>query len=130
MKILLKFLLFIFLSILFLVVAIFTYPWFYKTFMPLKPTQYTEYSDDKRFKVEEYFVPYLHHSLGLDMYRMDGGSFFYRVINVKTGEIMGDTPNVRYEIVFEFQEEGYCVDSRDADGSGLSEDEYCISLKK
>ena len=130
MKILLKFLLFIFLSILFLVVAIFTYPRFYKTFMPLTPTQYSEYGDDKQFKVEQYFVPYLHHSLGLDIYPVDEGSIFYRVIKVQTGEIMGETPTVRHNLEFEFREDGYCVAYREVDSSGLSEDEQCISLKK
>lgn len=130
-KVLIRLFLFIVLSIsliiLLSIVSIFTYPWFYKTFMPLKVIS-VDYSPDKKFKAEESFIPYLHHSLGTGFYRMRGGYLLYRVTNVKTGEVIGDMEDETFDVPFQFEGNNkFCIDLRFA--YNRTEDEWCIDLR-
>ena len=110
------------------IVSIFIYPWFYKTFMSLETIGKEQYSPNKKFKAQQYFVPYLHHSLGMDFYRMPRGYSIYRVTNLKTGEVFGDMEDKTFEAPFQFEGNNkFCIDLRFADRR--TEDEWCLDLE-
>ncbi|HIP27219.1 MAG TPA: hypothetical protein EYG80_06145 [Flavobacteriaceae bacterium] len=123
-KILIRLFLFILFSLLLIIASIYTYPWFYKTFMPLKVIGVEQYSSDKKFKAQRYLVPYLDYGIG---YRMPIGYFLLRVTNVKTGKFIGDLEDKSFEAVFQFEDNKFCMDHRDA--GTKSESERCINLK-
>lgn len=126
-KILLRLFLFIALSILFIMVSLFSYPRFYQAFMSLE-TISVQYSPDKRFKAEKHFIPYLHHSLGINIYRIYGGYIIYRITNIETGEVLGDMEDETFEAVFEFENKNkFCIDMKDA--YNRPEDEWCLDLE-
>jgi len=114
--------------ILLIIVNFYTYPWLYKTFMPLETMSKEQYSPDKKFKAEDYFVPYLHHSLGIDVYRMIGGYSIQRVTNVKTGKIIGEMKDETFDAPFQFEGNNkFCIDLRFA--ANRTEDELCLDLE-
>ena len=126
-KVFVRLFLFIILSILFIIVSIFTYSRFYKTFMPLKVIS-VQYSPDKRFKAEEHFIPYLHYSLGISIYPVNRGYLLYRVVNIQTGEVLGELEDETFETPFQFEGNNkFCIDLRFA--YNRTEDEWCIDLK-
>jgi len=133
-KILKKVFIRLFLSIVFSILLVislyignfYIYPWFYKTFMPLKALPIM-YSSNEKFKAEEYFIPYLHYSLNINTYHLIGGYSMYRVTNIQTGEVLGEMKDETLEAPFQFVGDKFCIDSRFA--GNRTEDECCIDLK-
>ena len=126
-KIIIRLSLFIVFSIIFIIASLYIYPRFYQAFMPLEVIS-VQYSPNKKFKAEESYIPYLHHSLGISLYKIYGVYSIIRVTNVQTGEVIGDMEDETLEAPFEFVgNEKYCIDLRFA--GTRTEDEWCLDLK-
>ncbi len=94
--------------------------------MPLEILS-VQYSPNKKFKAEEYFVPYLHYSLNLPIYPIPRGTAFYRITNIETGEVLGELEDERFQRAFDFEGSKFCMDYRFS--GNRPESECCIDLE-